>query len=236
MYLNKTDEVNAHRLASTDLRSTPATRRRRWLPEGGRTAGRPGDTPTDLDGYLQDHAGRMMDRVTMNLFTGSAQPSLFDDASIDVREPVLMSLNPVYFDLIWAGEKRHEFRRRFLTGQSVRWFVFLTAPVSRLGAVIDLGPAVVDTPQRIADIAEQARVGNGVSVFEYVQDLPQAFAIPIQRVVQYPGMPLDQLKIELGSFHPPQGYTRLRNHPELLSICEKVTADSPTREMTVHGH
>ncbi|MFY1683622.1 hypothetical protein ACN265_18995 [Micromonospora sp. WMMD730] len=211
----------------------------RWkeAAPGGRTAARPRDTPTDLD-YLQDQAGRKMDGVTMNLSTSSAQPSLFDedDASVDVREPVLMSLNPIYFDLIWAGEKRHEFRRRFLTGQSVRWYVYLTAPVSRLGAVIDLGPAVVDTPQRIADIAEQARAGNGASVFEYVQDLPQAFASPIQRVVQYPGMPLDQLKVELGSFHPPQGYTRLRNHPDLLSICDKVTVDSPTREMTVHGH
>ncbi|MEV4481730.1 hypothetical protein [Micromonospora coxensis] len=173
--------------------------------------------------------------MTMNLFTSSAQPSLFgdDEASDDVREPVLMSLNPIYFDLIWAGEKRHEFRRRFLAGQSVRWYVYLTAPVARLSAVIDLGPAIVDTPQRIADIAEQARVGNGASVLEYVKDLPQAFAIPIRRVSQYPGMSLEQLKAELGAFHPPQGYTKLRNHPELLSVCEKVTADPPTREMTV---
>ncbi|WP_231932597.1 hypothetical protein [Micromonospora rifamycinica] len=86
--------------------------------------------------------------MTMNLFTGSAQPSLFgdDDPSADVREPVLMSLNPIYFDLLWTGEKRHEFRRRFVTGQSVRWYVYLTAPMAHVGAVIDLGPAVVGTP------------------------------------------------------------------------------------------
>ncbi|MFI0793045.1 hypothetical protein ACH4OY_10140 [Micromonospora rubida] len=174
----------------------------------------------------------------MNLFTSSEQPGLFDDAGAagDVRAPVLMSLNPIYYDLIWASEKRHEFRRRFLTDQAVRWYVYLTAPVARLGAVIDLDVAVVDTPQRIADIAERARAGNGASVFEYVRDLPHAFAIPILRVAEYPGMTLEQLKDELGAFHPPQGYTKLRNHPELLSICEKVTADSPTREMTVSGH
>ncbi|WP_433688028.1 hypothetical protein ACQP0I_04220 [Micromonospora carbonacea] len=180
---------------------------------------------------------RSMDRVTMNLF-GSGQPSLFgdDDPVGDRREPVLMSLNPVYYDLIWAGEKRHEFRRRFLVGQSVRWYVYLTAPVARLSAVIDLGPAVVDVPQRIAEIAEQARVGNGASVWEYVRDLDQAFAIPIQRVAEYPGMPLEQLRTELGAFQPPQGYTKLRQQPDLLSICDKVTADSPIREMTVTGH
>ncbi|MFF3867116.1 hypothetical protein [Micromonospora sp. NPDC001898] len=93
--------------------------------------------------------------MTMNLFTSSEQPGLFDDAGAagDVRAPVLMSLNPIYYDLIWASEKRHEFRRRFLTDQAVRWYVYLTAPVARLGAVIDLDVAVVDTPQRIADIA-----------------------------------------------------------------------------------
>ncbi|WFE64270.1 hypothetical protein [Micromonospora sp. WMMD714] len=95
---------------------------------------------------LWGHAGDTMDGVTMNLFTGSAHPSLFgDDASADAREPVLMALNPIYFDLIWTGEKRYEFRRRFVTGQSVRWYVYLTAPMAHVGAVIDLG-GVVGTP------------------------------------------------------------------------------------------
>lgn len=161
------------------------------------------------------------------------QPGLFGDDDV---EPVMMSLNPVYYELMWSGEKRYEFRRRFLAGRPARWYVYLTAPVARLAAVIDLGPAVVDTPQRVADIAERARVGNGESVFAYVQDLPQAYAIPILRVVEYPGMPLEQLKAELGAFAPPQGYIRLLNHPELLSVCEKVTSDSATREMTVRGH
>ncbi|WP_326550200.1 hypothetical protein [Micromonospora sp. NBC_01813] len=173
----------------------------------------------------------------MNRF-GRAQSSLSGEADPveDFREPVLMSLNPIYYDLIWVGEKHHEFRRRFLTGESVRWYVYLTAPVGRLGAVIDLGPAIVDTPQLIADIAERARVGNGASVLEYVQDLERAFAIPIQHVEEHPGISLEQLRVELGAFQPPQGYTRLRQHPELLSLCEKATAGSPTREMTVAGH
>ncbi|WP_244236329.1 hypothetical protein [Micromonospora inaquosa] len=144
-----------------------------------------------------------------------------------------MSLKPLYHDPLWAGGKTHGFRRRFLTGQSARWYVYLTWPVARLGAVIDLGPAIVDTPERIAEIAERARPGNGASVLEYVQDLNQAFAIPIQRVAEYPGLSLEQLRAQLGAFHPPQGYAKLRNHSELLGICEKITAGSPSREMTV---
>jgi predicted transcriptional regulator len=70
-----------------------------------------------------------------------------------------MALKPEFYDLIWAGLKTHEFRRRFVEDRAVRWFVYLTAPVSRLAAVIDLGPAVVDAPGRIAAIAETARPG-----------------------------------------------------------------------------
>ena len=50
------------------------------------------------------------------------------------REPVLMALHAEYYDLIWQRLKAHEFRRRFLEGRAVRWFVYLNAPVSRLAA------------------------------------------------------------------------------------------------------
>jgi predicted transcriptional regulator len=151
-----------------------------------------------------------------------------------VAEPLLMALHAEYYDLIWQGLKTHEFRRRFPAGRSARWFVYLSAPVSRLAAVIDLGPAVVDVPERIAAIAERAREGNGASVLEYVQDLPQAFAIPILSVSEYAGLSADELRAELGRFHPPQGYVRLSQHPELLAVCEKLAAGVPSRKMMVH--
>ncbi|MER7210671.1 hypothetical protein ABT340_26765 [Streptosporangium sp. NPDC000239] len=162
------------------------------------------------------------------------QESLFDGS--DTAEPILMTLYAEYYDLIWPGLKRHEFRRRFLAGQSTQWWVYLNAPVSRLRAVIDLGPAVVGTPERIAGIAEQTRVGNGASVLEYVQDLEQAYAIPILRVREYEGLSADDLRDRFGSWHPPQGYLRLRDpgNLDMLRICEKLLAEEPIREMTVH--
>jgi predicted transcriptional regulator len=47
--------------------------------------------------------------------------------------------------------------------------------------------AVADTPRRIAEIAEQAQVGSGASVYEYLRDLERGFALPITRVREYPG-------------------------------------------------
>jgi predicted transcriptional regulator len=166
---------------------------------------------------------------------GLAQEDLFGDLDPGIGpEPVLMALHAEYYELIWQGLKTHEFRRRFLEGRATRWFVYLNAPVSRLAAVIDLGPAVVDAPERIAAIAERARVGNGASVLEYVRDLERAFAIPILHVAEFPGLSAAQLRGELGAFHPPQGYVRLNQHPRLLAVCEKVAAETPIRQMPVH--
>jgi len=154
-------------------------------------------------------------------------------AQTPVPESVVMSLNPLYYELIWQGSKRHEFRRRFLIGQPATWFVYLTAPVSRLAAVIDLDTAIVDTPQRIAEIAESSRVGNGASVYKYFRDRKHGLALPIKRVREYPGFAIDQLRNMLGTFHPPQGYLRVNANPSWVSVCEKLCSVKPTRELTV---
>jgi predicted transcriptional regulator len=165
----------------------------------------------------------------------AGQLDLFGDPIPDaVPEPVLMALHAEYYDLIWQGLKTHEFRRRFLEGRAVRWFVYLNAPVSRLAAVIDLGPAVVGSPGEIAAIAEGMRPGNGASVLEYVRDLDRAFAIPILDVTEYPGLSAEELRAQLGAFHPPQGYVRLAQHLEMMAVCEKAAAEPPIRSITVH--
>jgi len=165
---------------------------------------------------------------------GQFQQELFAAADVSGAEPVLMALKPEFYELIWQGLKTHEFRRRFLRERPARWFVYLTAPVSRLTAVIDLAAAITDIPEQIAAIAEAARPGNGASVLAYVQDLDQAFAIPILHVREYPGIPASELRAELGAFHPPQGYVRLAQHPALLTVCDRMASGDPIRELTVH--
>jgi predicted transcriptional regulator len=164
------------------------------------------------------------------------QDDLFGAAGLNIpveRERVLMSLNPEYYELIWQGLKRHEFRRRYLADRPTTWFVYLTVPVSTLAAVIDLDPAIVDAPRRIADLAEQSRTGNGESVYEYLKDLERGFAIPIKRVREYPGFTAEELTEMLGSFHPPQGYTLIDRHPALASVCDKLVSAQVVRELVV---
>lgn len=164
------------------------------------------------------------------------QDDLFGAAHLDLpvkRERVLMSLNPEYYELMWEGHKRHEFRRRFLADRPTLWFVYLTAPVSKLAAVIDLDPAIVDAPRRIAAIAEQACVGNGESVYAYLKDLERGFAIPIRRVREYCGFTADELAAMLGAFHPPQGYTLVDRNPALADVCDKLISSELLRELVV---
>jgi predicted transcriptional regulator len=166
-------------------------------------------------------------------FRSQLRQGLFPVNGDSDEEPVLMALKPEFYELIWEGQKTHEFRRRFLRDRPVRWFVYLTDPVSRLSAVISLGPAIVDMPERIAEIAEAARPGNGASVLAYVQDLAEAFAIPILSVTEYAGVPATGLRAELGAFHPPQGYVRLARNRSLLAVCERMASGNPLRELRV---
>ncbi|MGH3564865.1 MAG: hypothetical protein ACRDRH_02275 [Pseudonocardia sp.] len=163
------------------------------------------------------------------------QDDLFGVADLDIPvERVMMSLNPEYYELIWQGLKRHEFRRRYVTGRPTKWFVYLTASVSKLAAVIDLDTAVVDAPARIAAIAEQARTGNGESVYEYLKDLERGFAIPIMVVREYSGFTAEDLAGQLGSFHPPQGYTLIKRNPALSDVCDKLVTTGVVRELAVN--
>ncbi|WP_018506069.1 hypothetical protein [Parafrankia discariae] len=45
---------------------------------------------------------------------------------------------------------------------------------------------------------------------------------------------MEELRAELAEFYLLQGYVRLRRHPRLLAVCEKIATESPLREMSVH--
>lgn len=184
----------------------------------------PGVTPSRHTGGVDAHSQQPLQVDLFSLSPNGTSPD---------PEPVVMALHRRYYDLIWQGQKHHEFRRRFLVDTPTRWFVWFNAPVSTLSAVIDLGPAIVAPPEQVAEIAEQTRRGNGASVLEYVRDLEQAFAIPILRVREYQGLSGEELRAELGAWHPPQGYIRLNQHRALKALCDKLLADTPTREMLV---
>lgn len=153
--------------------------------------------------------------------------------SLGHRERVLMSLDQEWLELMFDGGKRHEFRKRFVTGEPTTWYVYLTAPASRLAAVIDLDPAVIGTADEIAAIAEQTRAGNGASVAAYLREGGGGVALPIRHVREYNGVSAAELGQRLGKWHPPQGYTRVDQHPELAAVCDALPDTGLVREITI---
>jgi predicted transcriptional regulator len=146
---------------------------------------------------------------------------------------VVMSLYPQYYDLILHRRKRHEFRRHFLPGTATRWFVYLTDPVGALTAVIDLAPAILDTPAAIAEIAEQVQPGNGASVLEYLGDVPLGYAMPILRVREYPPMPGEHLADIFGRPPTIRRYTLVDKNRQLAALCAQFTEQEPIRDLDI---
>ena len=111
--------------------------------------------------------------------------------------------------------------------------MFLNAPTSALTAVINLAPAIMDEPRRLADLAERARPGNGATVYAYLRDQPHGYAMPITRVREYPVHPLNVLREQIPYFPHPRGYTVIDDDSPLASVYDTFTANPPLREMTL---
>lgn len=156
-----------------------------------------------------------------------------DFGVIAPAERVLMSLKPEYYELMWQGLKTHEFRRRYLKSQPTIWYVYLTAPASKLIAVIELDEAVVGPPRSLADIAERVNPGNGESVYAYLHDVELGHAMPIRTIREYPGFTADELTTMLDGFQPPQGYTPIDKHEAWARVCDQLTQAPAVREHVI---
>lgn len=149
--------------------------------------------------------------------------------------PVLMCLDPPWYELMWEGQKTYEFRRRFLTCVPAQWFVYLTSPASRLCAVIDLAPAIEDTPERISQIAERTRADDGANVKPYLERDGRrvGYAMPIRRVREFEGFAASELDQMLGGFYPPRGYVFIDRHPAWRAVCDRLVSTPLVRETTI---
>jgi hypothetical protein len=101
------------------------------------------------------------------------QEDLFDvDQPAATAEPILMALHAEYYDLIWAGLKDHEFRKRFLRDQPTRWFVYLNTPAA--------SPTSPTSPNGCGPATETACTPISGT---WTKD-----SLPIQAIREYPGM------------------------------------------------
>jgi predicted transcriptional regulator len=149
-------------------------------------------------------------------------------------QPVFMAVFPRFYKLIWSGEKRYEYRRRYIDGAST-WYPYLFTPVAGVVGRVSLGEPIIASPTEIADVAETEFEGHGDSVYQYVRGLRQAYAIPILRAEEHGPVPIGDLREVLGTFNPPKDYLRLLFNARLLTRLEDAMLGPPLRSIDVEA-
>jgi predicted transcriptional regulator len=143
------------------------------------------------------------------LFEDENEPTTYREEDV-----IIMSLQPYAYELIKSGTKKMEYRTRFRKRPTIA-VVYVSAPVKAICGVVLMDKAIIGTPDRIAAIAEAHIKGNGASVYDYLKDKKQGYAIPISGfVVLKEVIPLDELRAKYG-FVAPQSYVGAKIYPEL---------------------
>lgn len=139
------------------------------------------------------------------------QLTLFDENEVQTNRAdyILMSLKPHFYQLILAGKKKHEFRKRF-PDKPINAFIYVTQPVGAVKALLEL-----DNPIK----EPEGLIGHeGIGVREFINGKkPGRVALPIKAIRPLKkAVDLGVLKNEFNTFAP-QSYIYLRNNPGLLN-------------------
>ena len=122
--------------------------------------------------------------------------------------PLLMSLKPSYADLIFAGQKTAELRRRaLLEMKGCDVFVYVTRPVMMLRGGFTVGEVWCDTPDRIWEtVSDRAKVDKA-DFDAYYAGRPIAYALEITSVWEYVNpVSLAALRSQFQDFVVPQSW------------------------------
>lgn len=125
---------------------------------------------------------------------------------------ILLSIKPIFADLIFSGEKCYEYRKSVYRNQSVKTvIVYATRPVAKIIGEFDVSGIVAGEPSDLWD-RTQERSGISKEFFElYFEGRKSAFAIEIGAVRRYE-KPIDPDSI-FENFTAPQSYMYIDGIP-----------------------
>lgn len=118
---------------------------------------------------------------------------------------VLISIHPQYVNLISAGMKKIEFRKRNFSSQIKRFVVYSTAPVSKIVGFFDVESIETSTPQKLWEDYSSIGGIKQEDYFKYYANTENAVGIHIKKYT-----PLQNaFNISLLNTTPPQSYKYL---------------------------
>ena len=148
---------------------------------------------------------------------------------------VILSLKPQYAELILSGEKTVELRNRIVRMEpgTVIW-IYATMPVGGIVALAELDSVVHDTPAEIWFRYEKEMCIDRAHFDSYIDNREDVSALILSSVRELgQSVTLDWIRRSIGSFQPPQFYSRLSLDDRLSSTLNSVleASDASTLEL-----
>lgn len=134
-------------------------------------------------------------------------------------KPLLISLKPDYAELVFAGTKKAELRRRISADLSNRdVFIYVSSPVMELRGGFRIGQVWEGTPNQIWSTVRSYAGITRRGFDEYYEGQNIAYALEIVDVWQYRyPRTLSQLREQFANFIAPQSY-RYAKEEEIRSF------------------
>lgn len=138
------------------------------------------------------------------------RPTLFE------RSPryVLLSLREGPYNEIRSGVKKYEYRTRYLKEPTIA-FVYVSQKVKAIKAFIEFDPPIVGSDKKISQLADQIKPGCYTIMMEYFKN-GVGYAIPVNKMVEFEPISLEELRNRFPGFVAPQSYYLLEKKEELL--------------------
>lgn len=131
---------------------------------------------------------------------------------LDGTREIVLSVKPLWTDLIMSGVKTVELRRRFpmLSGQSVTALLYSTGPIMAMVGIVHIEEIVVLPPDQLwSRVADRACVTEG-QYRAYFEGAKEASALFLRTVKALPTpIPLGQLRSS-ADFTPPMSWRRAK--------------------------
>lgn len=129
---------------------------------------------------------------------------------------VLMSLKPEPYRDIREGRKYYEFRTRYFRGPTIA-FIYVSAPVRAVKAVIRFGSPILGTAEELARSTGRGQTGPLEKLEAYLHG-KKGYALPVEQVTVLEPISLEELRQKIPGVSIPQSYYFLDSKPELLEV------------------
>lgn len=119
---------------------------------------------------------------------------------------LLLSIHPKYVDLILAGEKQFELRRRkprIKTGTAI---IYASSPRMQLVATLQVSSVITGSSGMLWKVVQHSCGVTRTEFDRYFHGVERGVALRIGDVQPISPIPLADLRAIWPGFHPPQGY------------------------------